>query len=185
MTDETGVMNTQYNYSPFGETTITGEPSDNPFQYTGRENDNTGLYYYRARYYSPELKRFISEDPIGLAGGDVNLYGYVGNNPVNQTDSMGLSPDGPVIGPPGGGSWPPPPPGDWCETGCYLTLFNDYYWCNVGWSYGCLNDPLNCDNKGKGAAECKKRAYDKYQKCISDCKKKKCPPEKKYYWGQG
>ena len=56
MTDETGVMKTQYNYSPFGETEITGESSDNPFQYTGRENDGTGLYYYRARYYKSEVE---------------------------------------------------------------------------------------------------------------------------------
>lgn len=49
-----------------------------------------GLYYYRARYYSAELQRFISEDPIGLAGGDVNFYAYVGNNPVNRVDPLGL-----------------------------------------------------------------------------------------------
>jgi uncharacterized protein RhaS with RHS repeats len=48
------------------------------------------LYYYRARYYSPELQRFISEDPIRLAGGDVNYYAYVGNNPVNWIDPLGL-----------------------------------------------------------------------------------------------
>ncbi len=38
-----------------------------------------GLYYYRARYYNADLQRFISEDPIEIAGGQVNLYGYVGN----------------------------------------------------------------------------------------------------------
>ena len=64
LTDETGAIKTQYTYDPFGNVTISGEPSDSPFQYTGRENDGTGLYYYRARYYSPELQRFISEDPI-------------------------------------------------------------------------------------------------------------------------
>jgi len=89
LTDETGTVRTQYNYSPFGETEIIGEPSDNPFQYTGRENDGTGLYYYRFRYYSPILKRFISEDPIGLLGG-VNFYSYVSNSPINYIDSLGL-----------------------------------------------------------------------------------------------
>jgi RHS repeat-associated protein len=59
-------VRTTYSYDPFGAVTISGETSDNPFQYTGRENDGTGLYYYRARYYSPELQRFISEDPINL-----------------------------------------------------------------------------------------------------------------------
>jgi RHS repeat-associated protein len=67
---------------------ITGEQSENPFQYTGRENDNTGLYYYRARYYSPELQRFISEDPIRFKGG-LNFYAYVGNDPINITDPTG------------------------------------------------------------------------------------------------
>ncbi len=90
LTDDTGVVRTTYTYDPFGNVTISGEASDNPFQYTGRENDGTGLYYYRARYYSPDLQRFISEDPIGLAGGDVNFYAYVGNSPVNWVDPLGL-----------------------------------------------------------------------------------------------
>jgi RHS repeat-associated protein len=51
--------------------------------------DGTGLYYYRARYYHPQLQRFISEDPIGFAGGDANLHAYVGNDPVNATDPSG------------------------------------------------------------------------------------------------
>jgi RHS repeat-associated protein len=92
LTDDTGVVRTTYTYDPFGNVTVSGETSDNPFQYTGRENDGTGLYYYRARYYSPELQRFISEDPIRLAGGDVNYYAYVGNNPVNVTDPSGKGP---------------------------------------------------------------------------------------------
>jgi RHS repeat-associated protein len=65
------------------------EASSNHFQFAGRENDGTGLYYYRARYYSPELQRFISEDPIGLAGG-LNFYAYVGNSPLNFVDELGL-----------------------------------------------------------------------------------------------
>ena len=90
MTDDTGVVKTQYSYDPFGGVTISGESSDNPFQYTGRENDNTGLYYYRARYYSPEIQRFISEDPIRFWGGDINLYAMVKNNPLIFTDPIGL-----------------------------------------------------------------------------------------------
>ena len=58
---------------------------------TGREFDKeTGLYYYRARYYDPMEGRFISKDPISFNGGDANLYGYVLNNPVNLTDPRGL-----------------------------------------------------------------------------------------------
>ena len=49
-----------------------------------------GLYYYRARYYDPLEGRFISKDPIGFAGGDVNVYRYVGNNSINFIDPLGL-----------------------------------------------------------------------------------------------
>jgi len=89
LTDETGMTKTQYTYDSFGNVTISGEASENSFQYTGRENDGTGLYYYRARYYSPELQRFISEDPIGFAGG-INFYAYVQNDPINKTDPEGI-----------------------------------------------------------------------------------------------
>ena len=89
LADDTGALKTTYAYDPFGRVIISGESSDNPFQYTGRENDGTGLYYYRFRYYSPKLQRFISEDPIGLLGG-INFYSYVGNSPVNFVDPLGL-----------------------------------------------------------------------------------------------
>ncbi len=80
----------------------------------GRENDAAGLYSYRARYYNPSFQRFISEDPIGFSGG-FNLYAYVGNNPINFMDPLGLKPqrakppkkDPPPPPPP---STPPPPP---------------------------------------------------------------------------
>jgi RHS repeat-associated protein len=48
-------------------------------------------YFYRARYYSPGLHRFLSEDPIGFLGGDINLYGYVANNPNSRFDPLGLA----------------------------------------------------------------------------------------------
>ncbi|MEJ2696165.1 MAG: RHS repeat-associated core domain-containing protein [Candidatus Sulfobium sp.] len=89
LADENGNVMTTYTYDPFGNVTISGEASDNPFQYTGRENDGTGLYYYRARYYSAELQRFISEDPIGIFGG-INSYSYTANSPINLTDPSGL-----------------------------------------------------------------------------------------------
>jgi RHS repeat-associated protein len=86
---ENGEGKTTYTYDPFGNVTMSGELNDNPFQYTGRENDGTGLYYYRARYYSPELQKFISEDPIRFRGGS-NFYTYVRNNPINFVDPLGL-----------------------------------------------------------------------------------------------
>ena len=90
LTDPAGAVQTQYTYEPFGQTITTGEATGNPINYTGRESDSTGLKYYRARYYHPGLARFIGEDPIGLAGGDVNFYVYVGNNPMNFIDPFGL-----------------------------------------------------------------------------------------------
>jgi RHS repeat-associated protein len=89
LTDAAGAIVTSYTYEPYGATTQTGTTSTNPHQYTGRENDGTGLYFYRARYYDPLLMRFISEDPIGLGGG-VNAYGYVDGNPISYTDPSGL-----------------------------------------------------------------------------------------------
>ena len=61
------------------------------FGYTGRELDETGLVFYRARYYDPTLGRFNRRDPIGHAGG-LNLYAYVGNNVINALDPTGLAP---------------------------------------------------------------------------------------------
>ena len=88
--DSTGTLQTQYTYEPFGYTTQTGQASTNSYKYTGREEDGTGLYYYRARYYYPRLQRFLSEDPIGFASGDFNLYAYVGGNSISRTDPSGL-----------------------------------------------------------------------------------------------
>jgi RHS repeat-associated protein len=82
-------LQTSYGYSPYGQSTTVGTDStNNPIQYTSRENDGTGLLYYRARYYDPVLKRFVSEDPIGLAGG-WNGYGYVGGDPISYLDPTG------------------------------------------------------------------------------------------------
>jgi len=63
--------------------------------YTGREYDReTSLYHYRARAYSPSLGRFLQTDPIDFDAGDVNLFRYVGNNPINLWDSYGLCEEG-------------------------------------------------------------------------------------------
>ncbi|MDQ7247298.1 RHS repeat-associated core domain-containing protein [Dongia sedimenti] len=89
LADSAGVVQTSYGYDPYGVSSQTGAANDNPYQFTGRQNDGTGLYYYRARYYNPSWGRFISEDPIGLSGG-INQYAYVGGNPISLTDPIGL-----------------------------------------------------------------------------------------------
>jgi RHS repeat-associated protein len=75
-------------YDPWGN--LLSGSSTSGYAFTGRERDaETGLYYYRARYYDPKIGRFISEDPIGFVAG-VNFYTYVENNPTTLTDPLGL-----------------------------------------------------------------------------------------------
>ena len=88
-TDATQATVTSYSYDAYGNTTQLGT-NDNSQQYTGRENDGTGLYYYRARYYSPTMGRFVSQDPIGWVAGQTNGFSYVGGNPINRRDPRGL-----------------------------------------------------------------------------------------------
>jgi RHS repeat-associated protein len=87
-TDAASAIAAEYTYEPFGRSVVTGT-GRTTFQYTGRENDGTGLHYYRTRYYDPSLHRFISEDPLGPAAG-LNAYTYVGNRPTAAVDPLGL-----------------------------------------------------------------------------------------------
>jgi RHS repeat-associated protein len=88
LADATGALQTDYTYDPFGETSTSGVTSTNAVQFTGRENDGVGLYFYRSRFYNPMSHRFISTDPLGLAAG-VNLYAYVLNAPTIHVDPLG------------------------------------------------------------------------------------------------
>lgn len=90
LVDQNGAVLNHFAYDSFGQRTQT-TGVEFRFGYTGRELDaETGLYYYRARYYDPMVGRFVSEDPIGFGAGDPNLYRYVGNNATNFTDPSGL-----------------------------------------------------------------------------------------------
>jgi RHS repeat-associated protein len=97
MTNASQAVVNQYAYTPFGEIAAKSETWAQPFTYVGQygvfqESDN--IYYMRARYYDASVGRFISEDPKGLGGGDVNLYVYVRNNPLMFIDPLGLEPSG-------------------------------------------------------------------------------------------
>jgi RHS repeat-associated protein len=88
LTDATGNINSSLNYDSFGN--LSGGPASTRHTYTGREFDSdTGLMYYRERWYDPQQGRFVSEDPIGLDGG-INLFAYVANDPIDATDPLGL-----------------------------------------------------------------------------------------------
>jgi RHS repeat-associated protein len=86
-----GVVQNHRKYDSFGNLTSQSNAGiTTRFGYTGREFDpDTGLYFYRSRYYDPLVGRFISEDRIGFAASDTNLYRYVGNSPVNAIDPSG------------------------------------------------------------------------------------------------
>jgi RHS repeat-associated protein len=91
----TGVLAARWDYEAFGSTTTTVEAAGPfghelcPFRFSSKYRDvETGLYYYGYRYYSPETGRWTSRDPIEEQGG-INLYGMVGNDPVNRVDVLG------------------------------------------------------------------------------------------------
>jgi RHS repeat-associated protein len=87
LTDGSGNVVEQISYDSFGNHLAS---SQTRYTYTGRERDpDTGLMYHRARFYDPQLGRFINEDPIGLNGG-VNTYAYVLNSPTRFVDPSGL-----------------------------------------------------------------------------------------------
>jgi RHS repeat-associated protein len=90
LSNSAGALANTYSYDSFGKLTASTGTLTNPFRYTAREFDSeTGIYFYRARYFDPGTGRFITEDPIGLGGG-TNFYEYARNNPVLLIDPLGL-----------------------------------------------------------------------------------------------
>jgi RHS repeat-associated protein len=94
-----GALTQTYTFDSFGKQTASSGSVVNPFQYSGREYDTeTGLYYYRARYYDPTIGRFIGEDPLRFgikskitsANLPADFYSYVANSPLNIIDPLGL-----------------------------------------------------------------------------------------------
>ncbi len=95
MTNSAQTVVNKYAYDPFGNNVAEDVQFDQPFKFAGQVGimtESNGFYYMRARYYDPQVGRFISEDPIGFDGGDLNLYAYVGNGPV-----VGIDPSGQFI----------------------------------------------------------------------------------------
>ena len=91
LTDSAGVVAASRLTDAYGNLVAETGGLAQPYAFTGREFDaESGLHYYRARYYDPATGRFIGEDPIGFAALDANLYRYVANGPTNRADPSGL-----------------------------------------------------------------------------------------------
>jgi RHS repeat-associated protein len=89
LTNSAGSVVNLYEYSVYGHVSASDLSHPNRFLFTGREFDkDTGLYYYRARYYNPYIGRFLQTDPVGYGDG-MNLYTYCRNNPLGYTDPSG------------------------------------------------------------------------------------------------
>ncbi len=85
-------MAKSYSYDAYGTIVDQTGTVEQPYTYTGREFDSeSGLMYYRARYYDPRTGRFLQKDPIGFIGG-INLYEYVKSQPTKRNDPFGLKP---------------------------------------------------------------------------------------------
>ena len=91
LSNSSGALAKTYSYDSFGKLVGSSGTISSPYGFTGRELDSeTGLTEYRARYYDPQIGRFMSEDPIRFGGG-MNFYRYVGNSPLNYVDPFGLT----------------------------------------------------------------------------------------------
>ncbi|MGB2642070.1 MAG: RHS repeat-associated core domain-containing protein [Candidatus Acidiferrum sp.] len=90
-----GALAQTYTFDSFGKQTASSGSLTNPFQYTARESDpETGLYYYRARYYDAGIGRFLSEDPIRFNAKQIDFYTYAANRPATFADPSGMDPGG-------------------------------------------------------------------------------------------
>ena len=92
LTSSSGAIQTSYAYDPFGSGEAALGSVVNPFQFLGQEGIQTeagAIDSMRARFYSPALGRFITPDPLGLGGGDLNVLRYVDNSPTNESDPTG------------------------------------------------------------------------------------------------
>ena len=91
MTARNGKIVWAARYASFGGIQLVEQEIRNPLRFPGQYYDQeTGLHYNYHRYYDPQMGRYLREDPIGIFPGDINLYGYCLNAPINFVDPKGL-----------------------------------------------------------------------------------------------
>lgn len=96
LTDAAGVVTVRYSYGPHGAKSTQGNDDGNPFTFVGAYgvmDEGNGLFLMKNRHYDASSGRFLQKDPLGFAGGQINLYAYAGNNPVDRVDPKGLMTD--------------------------------------------------------------------------------------------
>jgi len=153
ITDQSKSIVQSYTYDSFGMVKPANNTFNNSYTFTAREWDKeTGLYYYRARYYDPMEGRFVSKDPIGFKGG-INVYAYTSNNPTNLKDPLGLAPKF----------------GD-CE------LIKDQERASKSWfaklcKESCAQAILTCNSDCNQLMRFKDKSQTDIDSCKSDCKK--------------
>ena len=168
LTDTSENVVATYQYDAFGIIKSETGSVVNPYKFTGREYDvESGLYYYRVRYYNPEVGRFLINDPNKEIRG-VNSYSYVGNNPINYVDPLGLDRKA-------------------CLAGCARSLKTCVKWAGIGYGVcmtGCL---ASCWIIGPGCAFCAVICSagvsvalgicaDSYNDCVAGCPPEPPPP---------
>src|SRR3990170_2048584 len=148
ITNDKGEAVSQQSYYPYGETrSQTSEVGSqiSERQYTGQisDTDQTGLYYYNARYYNPQIAKFTQADS---SNDQLNRYAYVNNNPINSTDPTGRQDCNPNTA--GGNAYPPWHPCAWVLIGEELKgYWNKAQEMAVAW----VNNPIEF-NKNLGKA---------------------------------
>lgn len=91
LVSQSGNLEDKFAFSAYGSSSADLTPAAS-YGFTGRESDVDDIYYFRARYYSASLRRFIGEDPLGFGGGGSNFYAYANGDPISLVDPLGLRP---------------------------------------------------------------------------------------------